>query len=94
MFGSLYVLSYAVYAILIIQFIISGFLFNIQVGLMGVLVIYVGYTAFVNPSVFGKIKFVAAGTTEDIDATKKSETSKYSKSGLTHSSSLDRKSVV
>ena len=91
MFGSLYVLSYAVYAILIIQFIISGFLFNIQVGLMGVLVIYVGYTAFVNPSVFGKIKFVAAGTTEDIDATKKSETSKYSKSGLTHSSSLELK---
>ena len=90
-FGSLYVLSYTVYAILIMQFVISGFLFYIQVGLMGTLVIYVGYTAFVNPSVFGRLKLVAASSSKNIDLIKKSEKSKYSKSGLTYNFSLELK---
>lgn len=86
-FSLLYILTYSVYAFLIISKIFNGFLFNMQVGLMALLVLYVGYTAFVRPSVFGKLKLVP----EHKKAQEKIEFNKYEKSGLTESLSLELK---
>ncbi|GAA4270853.1 helix-turn-helix transcriptional regulator [Aquimarina gracilis] len=80
-FCSTYILSYAVFTVLVIQQIVSGFLFYMQITTMALLVLYVGYTAFTRPSIFGKLKLV-----KDKDGS-----GKYEKSGLTESLSLELK---
>ncbi|WP_299899689.1 helix-turn-helix transcriptional regulator [uncultured Aquimarina sp.] len=84
-FCSVYILTYSIYAFLIISKIYSGFLFNMQVGLMASLVLYVSYTAFVQPSIFGSLKIIRTQPKEKIQATK------YVKSGLTESLSIELK---
>lgn len=87
-FSLLYVVVYSVYAVLIILRIFSGFVFNLQVALMSLLVLlYVSYTAFVKPSVFGKLKLVPGSDKSQ----EKIEFNKYEKSGLTESLSLELK---
>jgi AraC-like DNA-binding protein len=74
-----YVLCYAGYGILISNHIISGFLYHSQVVCMALMVMYIGYCANIQPSVFGgsftfnKLFF------------------KYEKSGLTPSLSVELK---
>ncbi|WP_025743005.1 helix-turn-helix domain-containing protein [Aquimarina pacifica] len=82
-FCSVYVISYAIYTVLIMQQVFSGFLFYTQVVSMSLLVLYVGYMAFVQPSLFGNLKV--------IDFESKSKEAKYEKSGLTQSLSLELK---
>ncbi len=82
-FCSIYVISYAIYTVLIMQHVFSGFLFYTQVVAMSFLVLYVGYMAFVQPSLFGNLKIV--------DPVKKTKNVKYEKSGLTQSLSLELK---
>lgn len=82
-FCSVYIISYAIYSILIIQYMHNGFLFYLQVVSMALLVLYVSYTAFVQPSIFGKLKMEADTSIHELD--------KYKKSGLTQSLSLELK---
>ncbi len=84
-FCSVYILSYAIYATLNILHIGSGFLFNMQVASLAVMVLYVSYSAFVQPSLFGKLK------TAVISEEPKNDSNKYEKSGLTSSLSLELK---
>ncbi len=81
-FCSAYIVSYTVFAVLVIQHIVSGFLFYMQITSMALLVLYVGYTAFVRPSIFGNLKLLQS----DQD-----RLNKYEKSGLTESLSLELK---
>ncbi len=80
-FCSVYIVTYSIYAVLIVSHIYSGFLFHIQVAAMAVLVLYVSYTAFVSPSIFGNWKVIK---TESLK-----QPAKYQKSGLTESLSLE-----
>ncbi|WP_299256967.1 helix-turn-helix domain-containing protein [uncultured Aquimarina sp.] len=82
-FCSIYIISYGIYSILILKKISSGFLFYIQVVSMALLVLYVSYTAFVQPSVFGVLRLIKNNIQPEID--------KYKKSGLTESLSLELK---
>ncbi len=82
-FCSIYIVSYAVYSVLIIQHVFSGFLFYLQISSMAVLVLYVSYTAFVQPSLFGNFKAIVTEI--------KRKNCKYEKSGLTESLSLELK---
>lgn len=82
-FCSIYIVSYGIYSILIIKQILSGFLFYVQIVSMALLVLYVGYTAFVQPSVFGVLRLIKNNIPSEID--------KYKKSGLTESLSLELK---
>ncbi len=74
-----YVFCYAGYGILISNNIISGFLYHLQLVCMALMVMYIGYCANIQPSVFGgsftfnKLFF------------------KYEKSGLTPSLSIELK---
>ncbi len=81
-FCSIYVFSYAIYAVLNILHLGSGFLFNIQVASLATMVLYVSYSAFVQPSLFGKLKLIKNTKPEN-------EINKYEKSGLTPSLSLE-----
>ncbi|MDH7447023.1 helix-turn-helix domain-containing protein [Aquimarina sp. 2201CG14-23] len=80
---SVYIVSYGIYSVLIIKHVFSGFLFYSQVTSMALLVLYVSYTAFVRPSVFGNLRLIKNRI--------KPETNKYRKSGLTESLSLELK---
>ncbi len=82
-FCSVYIIAYTIYSILIIQHIFSGFLFYFQIVAMALLVLYVSYTAFVQPSIFGNLKSFRSKYSEVYD--------KYKKSGLTKSLSLELK---
>ncbi len=82
-FCSIYILSYAIYAILNMNHLGSVFLYNIQVASIAVLVLYVSYSAFVQPSLFGNLKL--------IDNDHNNSSIKYEKSGLTQSLSLELK---
>ncbi|WP_299439914.1 helix-turn-helix transcriptional regulator [uncultured Aquimarina sp.] len=82
-FCSVYIISYGIYAILIVKHVFSGFLFYIQIVSMALLVLYVSYTAFVQPSVFGTLRLIKNNILPEID--------KYKKSGLTESLSLELK---
>ncbi|GAA0728843.1 hypothetical protein GCM10009430_38320 [Aquimarina litoralis] len=84
-FCSLYIITYSVYTFLIFSEIYSGFLFNMQVGLMASLVLYVSYTAFVQPSIFGSLKIIRTQPKDKIPVIK------YVKSGLTESLSIELK---
>ncbi|WP_378183910.1 helix-turn-helix domain-containing protein [Aquimarina sp. SS2-1] len=84
-FCSVYIITYGIYAFLIMSQIYSGFLFNMQVGVMALLVLYVSYTAFVQPSIFGSLKIIKA------ESKNNPYNSKYKKSGLTESLSLELK---
>ncbi|MFD2561576.1 helix-turn-helix domain-containing protein [Aquimarina rubra] len=84
-FCSIYIVTYSIYAFLIMSKIYSGFLFNMQVGAMALLVLYVSYTAFVQPSIFGSLKIIKS------EPKNKPSGSKYVKSGLTESLSVELK---
>ncbi len=74
-----YVISYAVYGSLLASNIHFGFLFHMQVICMASMVIYLGYSANVQPAIFnGSFNF-------------NSFFQKYEKSGLTQSLSLELK---
>ncbi|MFD2585881.1 helix-turn-helix domain-containing protein [Croceitalea marina] len=76
----LYIFSYLIYGILISNSIISGFFFNFQVGSMALMVLYIGYSANIQPSVFNGVISYANRLFP-----------KYEKSGLTTSLSLELK---
>ncbi len=89
-FCSAYALSYAVFAILNISNIRSGFLFNFQVASIAIMVLYVSYSAFVQPSLFGNLRKVTSPPV----VKNKIVNNKYEKSGLTQSLSLELKSKL
>lgn len=75
----LYIIAYASYGILISNTISSGFLYHSQVACMAAMVMYIGYSANVQPAVFnGSLTFNKLFY-------------KYEKSGLTKSLSLELK---
>ncbi len=76
----LYILSYAIYGILIGNSISSGFFYHFQLGSMALMVLYIGYSANIQPSVFNGV----------ISYTNRLFP-KYEKSGLTASLSLELK---
>jgi len=78
-----YILFYAVYGILISYDITSGLLYHSQVISMALMVMYIGYSANVQPSVFSGLL-----TLSD------SLSFKYNKSGLTESLSQELKSSL
>ena len=75
-----YALSYALYAIVIIQNVFGGIMFNVQLFAMTALVLYIGYIAYANPTIL-------AGFTPGV----KEAVTKYKNSGLTPSFSLELK---
>ena len=75
-----YVIIYAVYGILIVNGQSSGLLLNASVASMSLMVLYVGYSANIQPQVFSG----AYAYTNRLFP-------KYEKSGLTHSLSLELK---
>ncbi|WP_282086452.1 helix-turn-helix domain-containing protein [Aquimarina algiphila] len=91
LFCSIYILSYAIYAILNMSHIGSGFLFNFQVASIAVMVLYVSYSAFVQPSLFGNLKIIV---TPPVIQNAVVSNNKYKKSGLTQSLSLELKSKL
>ncbi len=92
-FCSVYILSYVIYSVLNISHIGSGFLFNLQVISIAVMVLYVSYSAFVQPSLFGRLRIVKSqkGVVEKKEGEVLSKNNKYEKSGLTVSFSLELK---
>jgi len=74
-----YVLSYLIYGVALMNIVTSNILIYPQIFAMGIIVLYVGYTAYVQPRVFSK-KYLFAD-----------ELLKYQKSGLTNSFSNDLK---
>ena len=85
-FCSVYIITYTIYGFLVISHILSGFFFNLQVGAMALLVLYVSYTAYVQPSIFGKLIVI-----REEPKPKAREVGKYEKSGLTPSLSMELK---
>lgn len=80
-----YIISYSIYSVLIIKHVFSGFLRYTQVVSMALLVLYVSYTAFVKPSIFGRLKLVKNNERPNPVG------NKYKKSGLTENLSLELK---
>ena len=76
----LYIIAYAAYGFLISNSILSGFLFHFQLGSMALMVLYVGYSANLQPQVFNGL----------ISYTNRLFP-KYKKSGLTQSLSIELK---
>ncbi|WP_438424597.1 helix-turn-helix domain-containing protein [Aquimarina macrocephali] len=87
-FCGIYILSYAIYGFLNVLHLGSGFLFNMQVISLAGMVLYVSYSAFVQPSLFGKLRIVKS---EEEEREPKNKNNKYEKSGLTASLSLELK---
>ncbi|EAQ99957.1 helix-turn-helix domain-containing protein [Maribacter sp. HTCC2170] len=79
----IYIGSYAAYGILLSNGITSGFLYHLQVILMALMVMYLGYSANVQPNVFSGIF-----TLSD------KYFFKYEKSGLTNSLSQELKTLL
>lgn len=74
-----YVLSYAIYGLIIIEAIPRiEFLYNLQVIAMAVMVLYIGFTAYLNPNLFSRNLF-------------NKRDYKYKRSGLTSSYSEELK---
>ena len=48
---AVYALSYTLYAVVIIQNVFSGIMFNLQLFAMTALVLYIGYIAYANPKI-------------------------------------------
>ena len=80
---TVYALSYAIYAVVIIQYIFSGVIFHVQLFSMTALVLYIAYIAYVNPKIL-------AGQKEFISSVE----NKYRNSGLTPSFSLELKDAL
>ncbi|GMN09543.1 hypothetical protein MTsPCn9_00010 [Croceitalea sp. MTPC9] len=76
----LFIISYAIYGILIINTISSGFLIHLQIGSMSLMVLYLGYSANIQPNVFNGV----VSYTNRLFP-------KYEKSGLTNSLSIELK---
>ncbi|PCJ98442.1 MAG: AraC family transcriptional regulator [Flavobacteriaceae bacterium] len=76
----LYILSYAIYGVLIVNHLSSGIVYHSQVVLMASMVLYVGYSANVQPTVFN-------GVYSNVNRL----LFKYEKSGLTESLSGELK---
>ncbi len=76
----LYVISYAIYGVLISNHMKSGFFYHSQLAVMSFMVLYIGHTATVRPRVFQGIFSWDAKTLF-----------KYKKSGLTQSLSVELK---
>ena len=76
----LYIFAYAIYGILINITISSGFFYHFQLGSMALMVLYIGYSANIQPSVFNGV----------ISYTNRLFP-KYEKSGLTPSLSIELK---
>ncbi|WP_024771216.1 helix-turn-helix domain-containing protein [Aquimarina macrocephali] len=87
-FCAIYILSYAIYGFLNILHLGNGFLFNMQVISLASMVLYVSYSAFVQPSLLGKLRIVKS---EEEEREPKNKNNKYEKSGLTPSLSLELK---
>ncbi|WP_394970564.1 helix-turn-helix domain-containing protein [uncultured Croceitalea sp.] len=78
----LYIFAYAIYGILISNSVSSGFFYHFQLGSMALMVLYIGYSANIQPNVFnGVITYT----------NRNSLFPKYEKSGLTPSLSLELK---
>ncbi|WP_108868608.1 helix-turn-helix domain-containing protein [Aquimarina aquimarini] len=92
-FCSVYILSYAIYGVLNMSHIGSGVLFNIQVISIALMVLYVSYSAFVQPSLFGRLRIVKSQdiVSEEEEEKDVSRNGKYEKSGLTTGLSLELK---
>ncbi|WP_459212899.1 helix-turn-helix domain-containing protein [Aquimarina rhabdastrellae] len=98
-FNVIYVISYAIYGILIVQRVFSGFLFHVQVTSMALLVFYVGCTSYIHPILFKKRKLLNSENSENenkvvIASSIKNENVeniKYQKSGLTEDLSKELK---
>ncbi len=80
---SIYIISYAIYGVLRVLYIIDGFPFYLQITSISLLILYISCTAFVYPGVFGGVKTITNGL--------KSELNKYKKSALTQGLSLELK---
>lgn len=79
----LYIIFYGIYGVLIINYISSGFFYHSQVVCMALMVMYIGYSANVQPSVFdGTLAF------------DNKLFFKYKKSGLTQSLSIELKENI
>ncbi|MCB0457012.1 MAG: helix-turn-helix domain-containing protein [Flavobacteriaceae bacterium] len=79
--SSIYVISYAVYGLVLAEFISSfSFLLELQIVMMAIMVVYIGYASFRSPNLFiGNFN---------------SKNEKYLKSGLTPSYSLELKDTL
>ena len=76
----LYIFSYTIYGILISNGISSGFFYHFQLGSMALMVLYIGYSANIQPNVFNGVISYTNGLFP-----------KYKKSGLTTSLSIELK---
>ncbi|MCX2761272.1 helix-turn-helix domain-containing protein [Aquimarina muelleri] len=87
-FCLIYVVVYAMYVISIKQYVFSDYAFYLQISSTAFIVLYVSYSAFVRPSLFEKVKVIAS------KGIVKRNNSKYEKSGLTSSLSMELKSKL
>ncbi|MEZ4778308.1 MAG: helix-turn-helix domain-containing protein [Flavobacteriaceae bacterium] len=79
--SSTYVISYAIYGLVLAEFISSfSFLLELQIVIMAIMVVYIGYASFRSPNLF-------LGTFN-------SKNEKYLKSGLTPSYSIELKEAL
>lgn len=76
----LYIFSYAIYGVLISNTISSGFFYHFQLGSMALMVLYIGYSANIQPNVFNGVISYSNRLFP-----------KYEKSGLTTSLSIELK---
>ncbi len=80
---AIYIVAYTVYAVLINQFIIRGFLFYLQIISMSLLALYISYTSYARLILFENSKGIKSKT--------KIQFHKYKKSNLTRSLSAELK---
>lgn len=80
---SLHIISYVFYDILMIRRIANDFPINFQILSIALLILYISYTAFVDPSVFSGLKMIKNEVKKGLN--------KYKKSGLTERFSLELK---
>lgn len=79
----LYIFTYTIYGILISNNMYSGIIYHSQIFLMAIMVLYVGYSAYIQPSVFSGVY-----------SSNNKLIFKYEKSGLTDSLSSELKNSV
>lgn len=80
---SLHIISYVVYDILMIRRVMDHFPLHFHIVSIALLVLYISYTAFVQPNIFGGLRGIKNGMQRKL--------SKYKKSGLTNTLSLELK---
>lgn len=84
---SLHIISYVFYDILMIRRIADDFPINFQILSIALLILYISYTAFVEPGVFSGLKMIKNEVHKGLN----NELKKYKKSGLTEQLSLELK---